>query len=150
MDMLQLVFAFVNAPLFATFLLGMFWRRTTGHAAFFGLLSGMLAAALITASHSRRAPRARQRRLARPCRAHLPERDGAEFLDGHLRLDRLFRGHDPDFAGHATAEVRRRSSPVSFRRSPRAPPRSDVVWYTAGGYRCAVLVLALILNILFW
>ena len=27
MDLLQLVFAFVNAPLFATFLLGMFWRR---------------------------------------------------------------------------------------------------------------------------
>ena len=46
MDMLQLVFAFVNAPLFATFLLGMFWRRTTGHAAFFGLLTGTLAAAV--------------------------------------------------------------------------------------------------------
>ena len=46
MDMLQLVFAFVNAPLFATFLLGMFWRRTTGHGAFFGLLTGTLAAAL--------------------------------------------------------------------------------------------------------
>jgi SSS family solute:Na+ symporter len=45
MDLLQLVFAFVNAPLFATFLLGMFWRRTTGHAAFFGLISGILAAA---------------------------------------------------------------------------------------------------------
>ena len=30
MDMLQLVFAFVNAPLFATFLLGMFWKRATG------------------------------------------------------------------------------------------------------------------------
>jgi SSS family solute:Na+ symporter len=45
MDMLQLVFAFVNAPLFATFLLGMFWRRTTGHGAFTGLLSGTLAAA---------------------------------------------------------------------------------------------------------
>jgi SSS family solute:Na+ symporter len=45
MDMLQLVFAFVNAPLFATFLLGMFWKRTTGHGAFFGLLSGTLAAA---------------------------------------------------------------------------------------------------------
>jgi SSS family solute:Na+ symporter len=38
MDMLQLVFAFVNAPLFATFLLGMFWRRATGHGAFFGLV----------------------------------------------------------------------------------------------------------------
>jgi solute:Na+ symporter, SSS family len=33
MDVLQLVFAFVNAPLFATFLLGMFWKRATGHGA---------------------------------------------------------------------------------------------------------------------
>ena len=46
MDMLQLVFAFVNAPLFATFLLGMFWKRTTGHGAFSGLLAGTGAAAL--------------------------------------------------------------------------------------------------------
>jgi SSS family solute:Na+ symporter len=46
MDLLQLVFGFVNAPLFATFLLGMFWKRTTGHGAFFGLLSGTTAAAL--------------------------------------------------------------------------------------------------------
>jgi SSS family solute:Na+ symporter len=46
MDMLQLVFGFVNAPLFATFLLGMFWRRTTGHGAFFGLIGGTTAAAL--------------------------------------------------------------------------------------------------------
>jgi solute:Na+ symporter, SSS family len=46
MDLLQLVFAFVNAPLFATFALGMFWRRATGHGAFVGLLSGTLAAAL--------------------------------------------------------------------------------------------------------
>ncbi|MFH1161516.1 MAG: sodium:solute symporter family protein [bacterium] len=46
MDFLQLIFAFINAPLFATFLLGMFWRRTTGHGAFFGLLSGTTAAAI--------------------------------------------------------------------------------------------------------
>ncbi len=45
MDFLQLVFGFVNAPLFATFLLGMFWKRTTGHGAFWGLISGTLAAA---------------------------------------------------------------------------------------------------------
>jgi SSS family solute:Na+ symporter len=44
MDALQLVFSIVNAPLFATFLLGMFWKRTTGHAAFTGLLSGTVAA----------------------------------------------------------------------------------------------------------
>src|SRR6202011_4133972 len=44
MDALQLIFSLVNAPLFATFLLGMFWKRTTGHAAFIGLLSGTAAA----------------------------------------------------------------------------------------------------------
>jgi len=46
MDLLQLVFSFVNAPLFATFFLGMFWKRTTGHGAFWGLVSGTAAAAL--------------------------------------------------------------------------------------------------------
>jgi SSS family solute:Na+ symporter len=41
MDIIQLVFGFVNAPLFATFLLGMFWKRATSHGAFFGLLGGI-------------------------------------------------------------------------------------------------------------
>jgi len=45
-DFLQLVFSFVNGPLFATFLLGMFWKRTTGHGAFWGLVAGTLAAAI--------------------------------------------------------------------------------------------------------
>jgi SSS family solute:Na+ symporter len=47
MDFLQLIFAFINAPLFAAFLLGMFTKRTTGHGAFFGLLSGTLSAAIV-------------------------------------------------------------------------------------------------------
>jgi SSS family solute:Na+ symporter len=46
MDLLQLVFGFVNAPLFAIFLLGMFWKRATGHGAFYGLLLGTLTAML--------------------------------------------------------------------------------------------------------
>jgi len=46
MDALQLVFSIVNAPLFATFLLGMFWKRTTGHGAFSGLVAGTGAALL--------------------------------------------------------------------------------------------------------
>ena len=46
MDLLQLVFSFVNAPLFATFFLGMFWKKTTANGAFWGLLSGTAAAAL--------------------------------------------------------------------------------------------------------
>jgi len=46
MDLLQLVFSFVNAPLFATFFLGMFWKKTTANGAFWGLVSGTAAAAL--------------------------------------------------------------------------------------------------------
>jgi SSS family solute:Na+ symporter len=46
MDLLQLVFSFVNAPLFATFFLGMFWKRTTANGAFWGLVAGTGAAAL--------------------------------------------------------------------------------------------------------
>jgi SSS family solute:Na+ symporter len=45
-DFLQLVMAFVNAPVFATFLLGMFWKRTTGHGAFIGLAAGTITAAI--------------------------------------------------------------------------------------------------------
>ena len=45
-DFLQLVFSFVNGPLFATFLLGMFWKRTSADGAFWGLLMGTVAAAL--------------------------------------------------------------------------------------------------------
>jgi solute:Na+ symporter, SSS family len=43
MDYMQLLFGFFNAPIFATFLFGMFWKRATPNGAFFGLLSGILA-----------------------------------------------------------------------------------------------------------
>jgi SSS family solute:Na+ symporter len=49
MDIIQLVFGFVNAPLFATFLLGMFWARTTGTGAFLGLFGGIGGSALFHA-----------------------------------------------------------------------------------------------------
>ncbi len=49
MDIIQLVFGFVNAPLFATFLLGMFWKRTTATGAFLGLFGGIGCSALFHA-----------------------------------------------------------------------------------------------------
>ena len=49
MDIIQLVFGFVNAPLFATFLLGMFWARCTGTGAFIGLILGTGTSALFHA-----------------------------------------------------------------------------------------------------
>lgn len=46
MDFLQTIFSMINAPLFAIIFLGMFWKRTTGHGAFIGLLAGFLTALL--------------------------------------------------------------------------------------------------------
>lgn len=46
LDAMLLVFAVVNAPLFAVLLLGALWKRATGHGAFAGLISGGVAALL--------------------------------------------------------------------------------------------------------
>src|SRR6476660_10100134 len=47
MDYLQSLFGFFNAPLFATFILGMFWKRMTATAGWVGLVSGTLSAVAI-------------------------------------------------------------------------------------------------------
>ena len=47
MDYLQTLFGFFNAPLFATFILGMFWKRMTPTAGWMGLVSGTLSAILV-------------------------------------------------------------------------------------------------------
>jgi solute:Na+ symporter, SSS family len=44
MNYVQLLFSYFNAPLFATFIIAMFWKRTTPWAGFWGLLSGIVAA----------------------------------------------------------------------------------------------------------
>ena len=44
MNYLQLLFSFFNAPLFATFIIGMLWKRTTAWGGFWGLLSGTFGA----------------------------------------------------------------------------------------------------------
>lgn len=44
MDYLQTLFGFFNAPLFATFILGMFWKRMTPTAGWAGLVAGTLSA----------------------------------------------------------------------------------------------------------
>jgi len=46
MDFLQTIFSMINAPLFAVIALGMFWKRSTGHGAFTGLLIGFFVALL--------------------------------------------------------------------------------------------------------
>jgi SSS family solute:Na+ symporter len=47
MDYLQTLFGFFNAPLFATFILGMFWKRMTPTAGWVGLVAGTLSAIVV-------------------------------------------------------------------------------------------------------
>jgi SSS family solute:Na+ symporter len=47
MNYLQTLFGFFNAPLFATFILGMFWKRMTATAGWTGLVSGTAAAVAV-------------------------------------------------------------------------------------------------------
>ena len=47
MNYLQTLFGLFNAPLFATFILGMFWKRMTPTAGWTGLVSGTLGAVLV-------------------------------------------------------------------------------------------------------
>ena len=47
MNYLQTLFGFFNAPLFATFILGMFWKRMTATAGWVGLSAGTLSAVLV-------------------------------------------------------------------------------------------------------
>ena len=47
MDYLQTLFGFFNAPLFATFILGMFWKRMTATAGWTGLVAGTLSAIFV-------------------------------------------------------------------------------------------------------
>ncbi|WP_182524902.1 sodium:solute symporter family protein [Nocardioides dongkuii] len=47
MDYLQVLFGFFNAPLFATFILGMFWKRMTPTAGWVGLVAGTVSAVAV-------------------------------------------------------------------------------------------------------
>ncbi len=49
MDYIQALFSFFNAPLFAIFILGLFWKRMTGTAGWTGLVSGTVAAVIVDA-----------------------------------------------------------------------------------------------------
>jgi SSS family solute:Na+ symporter len=51
MNYLQALFSIFNAPLFATFIIGMFWKRMTPAAGLWGLIAGTLTAALLFVAH---------------------------------------------------------------------------------------------------
>jgi SSS family solute:Na+ symporter len=151
MDMLQLVFAFVNAPLFATFLLGMFWRRTTSHGAFFGLLLGTAAAA---AHHGLTLPHAAMPGLKGGFLGEVlhtyPSEMAQNFWTAIVAWTACFT------ATIVISLLTRRTKSdeelkgLVYALTPRITDR-DLVWYkrpaTLG---VVVLGLALVLNVIFW
>jgi SSS family solute:Na+ symporter len=150
MDVLQLVFAFVNAPLFATFLLGMFWRRTTGHGAFFGLLAGTAAAAL---HHGLSLPRGAEVGIKGGWLAvthGYPSEMAQNFWTAIWAFSACFAV--TVFVSLATKQRKSKEelTGLVYALTPR-PNDGDVAWHkrpaTLG---ILTLALALILNIVFW
>jgi SSS family solute:Na+ symporter len=150
MDFLQLVFAFVNAPLFATFLLGMFWRRTNGHGAFLGLLTGTATAAL---HHG----------LSLPGDAATGIKGGWLSVVKHYPSEMAQNFWTAIWAWSAcflmtiviSSLTRKQKSDeelvgLVYALTPRPREGSGAWWQTPGGLGMIVLLLVLILNIVFW
>ena len=149
MDMLQLVFAFVNAPLLATFLLGMFWKRTTGHGAFIGLIAGTIGAAV---HHG----------LTLPIGAQVGVK-GGWFVVIHVYPSELAQAFWTAICAwtacfivtivisvftRARAENELRGLVYSLTERPR---EDDVPWYQRPVLLAVLIVgAAIVLNILFW
>ena len=124
MDLLQLVFAFVNAPLFATFLAR--HVLAAGDRTWCVLRPGQRHPRRRAPSWPDPATRRRhpgQGRLARSRAAYLSKRNGTEFLDRDLRLDDLLRGDDRRFVRHATSRNPRNNFVAWSLPSLRALPR---------------------------
>jgi SSS family solute:Na+ symporter len=147
MDMLQLVFSFVNAPLFATFLLGMFWRRTTGDGAFFGLLAGTLAAAL---HYEFTAVAGGASLVGKLADLHTYPSDMAQNFWGAIWA------WSACFAITMIVSLLTRPRPATeltglvYSLTPRIADR-QIAWYARpAAVGIAVLALTLVLNVVFW
>jgi len=143
MDILQLVFSVVNAPLFATFILGMFWRRATGHGAFAGLLTGTVGATMMLC---------------------LTVAEGKGGWIAHLYTFRSSMAQNFWIAMFAFASCLLTTIAVSLMSAPKPLadlhnlvygvtdiPHEDVPWYKRPTpVAIIVIVVLIILNVVFW
>ena len=141
MDYLQTLFGFFNAPLFATFILGMFWKRMTPLAGGLGLISGTASAFVVDA-------------LNRYDVLHLSGQ-GASFLAASVAFI-------VDIVVSVGVSMVTRPKPDSelvglvWSLTPRGSLRHDDTGENAGWYRkpsvlaVGVLAMTVVLNIIFW
>ncbi|MEI6644722.1 MAG: sodium:solute symporter family protein [bacterium] len=150
MDVIQLVFGFVNAPLFATFLLGMFWKRITATGAFWGLLLGTSTSAIFHALTlaTGNAPGVKGGYLA--VLQSFPSEMAQNFwlasfafltclvLTTGLSLATKQNKTDTELTG------------LVYSLTPKIP-QADEAWYMRPGIQAvALLAVCLVLNIIFW
>ncbi len=119
MNYIQLLFSYFNAPLFATFIVAMFWKRTTAWAGFGGLVAGTL-------GRRRHALRRLPHRVLLPGRALRPgaqhdQRADAQLLRRNHGLRRRPRRHRRDHAGDATEAGVRAAGPGLGHPGPGRP-----------------------------
>jgi solute:Na+ symporter, SSS family len=149
MDMLQLLFAFINAPLFATFLLGMFWKRATAHGAFFGLVIGTLAAA---AHHALTLPKGSVPGVKGGWLGmfhHYPSEMAQNFWTAIFAFSACFVTTVLISFATRPREDRELTGLV-YSLTPRIGT-AGTAWYARpAALGVAVLAIALVLNILFW
>ncbi len=152
MDFLQLVFAFVNAPLFATFVLGMFWRRATGHGAFFGLALGTLAAAL---HHGLTLPAGAPAGIkggwlaAPPLHAYTSEM-AQNFWTAIWAFSACFAATIAISLLTRQAKTGAELTGLVYALTPRPQRESLAWWKTPEGLGALVLCLVIALNVIFW
>jgi SSS family solute:Na+ symporter len=150
MDIIQLVFGFVNAPIFATFLLGMFWKRTTGTGAFLGLFGGIASSAIF---HS-----------LTIAQGNLPGVKG-----GYVHIMQIFPSEMAQNFWLASfaftvcftltlvislATARTKSDAelkgLVYSLTPRIVDNNQPVWQRPGVVGVVLLIVCAILNIIFW
>jgi SSS family solute:Na+ symporter len=150
MDIIQLVFGFVNAPLFATFLLGMFWARTTGTGAFLGLFGGIGGSALFHALTIAKgnAPGVKGGYLG--VHATFPSEMAQNFWLASFAFTVCF----VLTLGISLATKRTKTNDelkgLVYSLTPKIKANDLPVWQQPGVVGIAMLIVCVILNIIFW
>jgi SSS family solute:Na+ symporter len=140
----------VNAPLFATFLLGMFWKRATGHGAFFGLLSGTIAASI---HHGLTLPRGAEMGIKGGWLGQLhtfPSEMAQNFWTAIWAWTACFAF--TILISLATRKIKTDEELTGLVYSLTPKPHDDAAaWYARpAGMGAVVLLLVVVLNVIFW
>jgi SSS family solute:Na+ symporter len=155
MDFLQLVFGFVNAPVFATFLLGMFWKRATGHGAFFGLLCGTLAAVVfhgisspVPATATEAVPWIKGSWLG--AHIHFTSSMAQNFWLAIVAWTVCFSMTILISLATKRTRTDEELKGLVYALTPKIKEANEPVWLRPGVLAVVVLAIAVVLNIIFW